>query len=116
MHTGILKSLVFTSTVAILAGCGSSTPPVPPTPPILPQLATLTTIGSTVDAANGDANPYGLAIAPVTAGLLTQGDLVLCNFNDGNGNGGAGTTIEDLKPVAGSKPVRIAQVCESRVP
>jgi hypothetical protein len=110
MHTGFLKGLAFTFAIAMLAGCSSSTPPtVAPTPAILPQLATLTTIGSTIDATNGDANPYGLAIAPITAGALTAGDLVICNFNDGKGNGGAGTTIEDLKPVAGSKPVRIAQ-------
>ena len=36
----------------------------------------ITTIGSTVDPTNGDQNPYGLAIAPVTMGLLTAGDLV----------------------------------------
>src|ERR1700733_10861087 len=42
----------------------------------------ITTIGSTVDPTNGDENPYGLAIAPVSAGLLTAGDLVICNFND----------------------------------
>ncbi len=42
----------------------------------------IATIGSTVDPTNGDENPYGLAIAPVSAGLLAAGDLVICNFND----------------------------------
>lgn len=112
--------------VSLLAGCSSmntaapSTPtsPTSPTTPAAPtsvisQLATFTTIGSTVDvgtgAGAGDTNPYGLAIAPLTVGTMTAGDLVVCNFNSAAGTSGAGTTIEDIKPVAGSKPVRIAQ-------
>src|SRR5580700_5609281 len=73
---------------------------------------TITTIGSTVDPINGDQNPYGLAIAPVTAGLLTAGDLVICNFNDSNDAGnvqGTGTTIEILHPTPGSVPTRMVQ-------
>lgn len=111
------------SLVAVLAGCSSSTTPTPtptpvPTPPPAPTaviagLATTATIGSTVDVGtglgSGDANPYGLAIAPITTGGVTAGDLIVCNYNDSKGNAGAGTTIEDLKPVAGSKPVRVAQ-------
>jgi len=80
---------------------------------MLGTLGTLTTIGSTVDAGTGagagDQNPYGLAIAPVTSGLETAGDLLVCNFNDVANTQGAGTTIEDLKPVAGSTPTRILQ-------
>jgi hypothetical protein len=68
------------------------------------------TVGSTVDPTNGDLNPYGLVIAPATAGLITKGDLVVCNFNDGPTNTqGNGTTIIGLHPAAGSKPYRIAQ-------
>jgi hypothetical protein len=68
------------------------------------------TVGSTVDPLNGDLNPYGLVIAPATAGLITKGDLVVCNFNDGPTNTqGNGTTIIGLHPAAGSKPYRIAQ-------
>ena len=67
-------------------------------------------VGSTVDPINGDLNPYGLVVAPATAGLITKGDLVVCNFNDGPTNTqGQGTTIIGLHPVAGSKPYRIAQ-------
>ncbi len=78
---------------------------------VLSQLQTSTTIGSTVDTANGDNNPYGLAIAPTTAGNVTAGDLLVCNFNSNSSTNavGQGTTIEDLSPMAGSKPKRIAQ-------
>jgi len=79
-------------------------------PSILSTLATMTTIGSTLDPIENGGNPYGLAIAPATAGLITQGDLVVCNFNDGATNTqGLGTTIIGLHPTAGSTPYRIAQ-------
>jgi hypothetical protein len=69
----------------------------------------IATIGSTVDPTNGDQNPYGLAIAPVSAGLLTAGDLVICNFNDSANVQGNGTTIEILHPTPGSHPTRMVQ-------
>jgi hypothetical protein len=70
---------------------------------------TITTIGSTVDPVNGDQNPYGLAIAPASAGLLSAGDLVICNFNDSANVQGNGTTIEILSPTPGSTPTRMVQ-------
>ncbi|MBV8194787.1 MAG: hypothetical protein JOY80_04590 [Candidatus Dormibacteraeota bacterium] len=81
-------------------------------PSILSQLASAapTTIGSTVDPIEKGGNPYGLAIAPVTAGLITAGDLLVCNFNDGATNSqGKGTTVVGLHPTAGAMPYRIAQ-------
>jgi hypothetical protein len=72
--------------------------------------STITTVGSTVDPIEHGGNPYGLAIAPVTAGLVTAGDLMACNFNDGATNTqGLGTTIVGLHPTAGATPYRIAQ-------
>lgn len=80
-------------------------------PSILSMLspATITTIGSTIDPIGKDNNPYGLAIAPVTAGLVTAGDLIACNFSDGAGTEGNGTTLIGLHPSPGSTPYRIAQ-------
>ena len=102
-----------------------------PTTPILNSLKTITTIGSTVDPINdpaidptgSGANPYGLAIAPISAGLITAGDLVVCNFNNGPNmldagsllpnTQGQGTTLVGLHPVAsantGGMPYHIAQ-------
>ncbi|HEX3369701.1 MAG TPA: hypothetical protein VHS56_09020 [Candidatus Cybelea sp.] len=68
------------------------------------------TIGSTVDAKNGDQAPRALSIAHGSPhGVLTKGQLVVCNFEDSSGNAGAGTTIEYLDPTAGAKPQRFAQ-------
>ena len=75
---------------------------------VLPAL-TIATIGSTIDPLNGDLNPYGLDIAKSTAGLLTAGDLVVCNFNDSKNDQGTGTTIVALHPHPGATPIRIAQ-------
>ena len=129
----LIPSLILTSAIAALIGCSSYMAPTitTPTPPAAPmsvisQLATMTTIGSTVDVGTGpgagDTNPYGLAIVPSTVVnttmitgtnvTLSPGDLVVCNFNNASGMAGAGTTIEDIKPVAGSKPVRIAQAAD----
>src|SRR5580698_950172 len=128
------KTIVVSSLAAALAACGGSSPmtsapaadggpsdtPSPeasmepvagdagPTTPVIGALA-ITTIGSTVDPINGDENPYGLAIAPVSAGLLTAGDLVICNFNDSANIQGNGTTIEILHPAPGSTPTRMVQ-------
>ena len=82
-------------------------------PSILSMLSPskITTIGSTVDPIEHGLNPYGLAIAPVTAGgLVTAGDLIVCNFNDGATNTqGNGTTVVGLHPTPGATPYRIAQ-------
>jgi hypothetical protein len=81
-------------------------------PSILSTLSTtgIVTIGSTLDPVEQGGNPYGLVIAPATAGLITKGDLIVCNFNDGATNTqGEGTTIVGLHPTAGATPYRIAQ-------
>jgi hypothetical protein len=76
---------------------------------VIGQLKHLVTIGSTIDPVNGDENPYGLAIAPVTSGNITAGDLITCNFNDAFNIQGLGTTIEILHPAPGSSPQRLIQ-------
>ncbi|HEY8026417.1 MAG TPA: hypothetical protein VIF60_17880, partial [Burkholderiaceae bacterium] len=79
-------------------------------PSILSSLSKIATIGSTLDPLENGGNPYGLAIAPVSSGSISAGDLVVCNFNDGATNTqGLGTTIVGLHPVAGAMPYRIAQ-------
>lgn len=82
-------------------------------PAILSQLKSIATIGSTIDpAASAGAqggNPYGLTIAPATAGLITAGDLIACNFNNAANTQGAGTTIVGLHARVGAMPYHVAQ-------
>jgi hypothetical protein len=103
------------------SGSGGSksqtTPALTVNPNILNSLtptAAIVTVGSTIDPLNGDQNPYGLTTAATTAGLITKGDLIVCNFNNGNSGPtpntqGLGTTIVGLHTTAGSTPYRIAQ-------
>jgi hypothetical protein len=61
------------------------------------SLRTSSSIGSTVPA-NGDVNPYGLAVVPTSVGSLRAGDFLVSNFNAKSNNQGTGTTIVQLTP------------------
>jgi hypothetical protein len=63
----------------------------------LASLKSVSTLGSTVPA-NGDVNPYGIALVPSTVGKLHAGSLLVSNFNDKANNQGTGTTIVELTP------------------
>jgi hypothetical protein len=52
---------------------------------------------STVPA-NGDQNPYAVVVAPVSAGKVQAGDVLIDNFNDRNNLQGLGTTIVIWRP------------------
>ena len=56
-----------------------------------------TTLTSTV-ADNGDLNPYAVIVAPVSAGKVAAGDVLVDNFNDVSNLQGTGTTIIDYSP------------------
>ena len=60
-------------------------------------LPTITTLASTVPA-NGDQNPYGVAVVPVTQGMLTAGNVLVSNFNNAANQQGTGTTIVQITP------------------
>jgi hypothetical protein len=58
---------------------------------------TVSTIASTVPA-NGDVNPYGVVRVTKTVGNLTEGDILVSNFNNSQNLQGTGTTIVDISP------------------
>ncbi len=101
---------------ALAAGCGygSSSSKGPTTSTVAgAELATFkapVSLGSTVDPVEHGGNPYGLTVATQTSGLITKGDFIVCNFNDGATNTqGLGTTIVGLHPALGAQPYHIAQ-------
>lgn len=63
----------------------------------LTPLHTVSTIASTVPA-NGDVNPYGIALVPATVGKLQRGNLLISNFNNKTSGQGTGTTIVQISP------------------
>ncbi len=58
-----------------------------------------------VVAPNGDNNPYGIAVVPLTMGNLAAGNLLVADFNDMAGTAGAGTTILQVDPATGQTSV-----------
>jgi hypothetical protein len=63
----------------------------------LSQLRSETQVASTVPA-NGDVNPYGVAIVQTSAGKLTAGDTLVSNFNSKSNVQGTGTTLVQVSP------------------
>src|SRR5215469_7000867 len=55
------------------------------------------TIGSTVPP-NGDVNPYGVAVVPMSTGDLVANDVLVSNFNNSKNLQGTGTTIVEVSP------------------
>ncbi len=86
----------------VLTACGSSSSEHlsaarRPVSPFLSQLHSFSQVASTVPA-NGDVNPYGLAVVPASAGRLVAGDTLVSNFNDKANVQGTGTTIVEVSP------------------
>jgi len=63
----------------------------------LNRFSTISTLASTVPA-NGDVNPYGLAVAPRSIGNLVRGNVLISNFNSSANQQGTGTTIVQISP------------------
>lgn len=63
----------------------------------LNSLSQVTALVSTVPS-NGDINPYGVAVAPVTTGALQQGNILVSNFNNSLNQQGTGSTIVQITP------------------
>jgi hypothetical protein len=92
----------------MLSGTGVAGAGVSPDTSLLKQLTKQDVIGSVVDPVNGAGNPYGLTVAPITSGLLTKGDLVVCNFNAKSGKQGTGRSIVAIHPAPGSSPTHVS--------
>jgi hypothetical protein len=125
MHHNVMVAAAFASLA--IGGCsgsqGSVSQSFPATAPqseapaqrglpdaggLLGQLRHQAVIGSTIDPIYGQLNPYGLDVAKTTSGLLSKGDLVVCNFNDNTNTQGTGYTIVALHPRPGAAPILVA--------
>jgi hypothetical protein len=60
---------------------------------------------ASVIAPDGDRDPFGIAIVPLTMGQLTAGNLLVAEFGDAHGTAGAGTTILQVNPATGKTSV-----------
>jgi hypothetical protein len=87
----IVTSMLFAAAPATGAADAAGMPGLLPT--IHRHLTRTTTVTD-----NGDLNPYAVVIAPVTAGKIRGGDVLVDNFNDSGNLQGTGTTIIDYDP------------------
>lgn len=69
--------------------------------PFLDRFDMVNQVASTVPA-NGDVNPYGVAVVRRSVGMLKKGDILVSNFNNDvnlpSGQQGTGTTIVQISP------------------
>jgi hypothetical protein len=89
MQSTMLLFLASASVWSIAADAANS--------PFLSTLHHLSTIASTVPA-NGDLNPYGVAVVPTTTGMLVANNILVSNFNNAFNLQGTGTTIVQVSP------------------
>ncbi len=81
--------------------------------PFINNFRTVSTGPSTVPA-NGDVNPYGVAVVQRSQGLLQKGDALVSNFNNSANQQGTGSTIVEVSP-AGSV-TQFAQINAASLP
>ena len=100
-HVQILTAMIALGLAAAACSSTSSSSATPTTPPqpaaFLGQVHGLSQVASTVPA-NGDVNPYGVAVIPASGGRLTAGDILVSNFNDKANVQGTGTTLVEVSP------------------
>jgi hypothetical protein len=90
---------IVTATAGLLAGTGlvAGAANAGGFPAFVGPLHHVTTLASTVPG-NGDVNPYGVAVIPRSTGHLSQGNVLVSNFNDKANVQGTGTTIVEVTP------------------
>jgi len=104
---------IVTATAGLLAGSGILAGAANAATTFIGPLNTTTTIASTVPA-NGDQNPYGVAVVPQSVGALHRGDVLVSNFNDQANVQGTGTTIVQVSP--GGTVSQFAGITDSACP
>ena len=98
-QNSVLRALLLSCTVPVLLAAAHA--------------GSIKVVASTVPA-NGDVNPYGLVVVPVTMGSLVQGNLLVSNFNDSANLQGTGTTIVQISP--NGKMSLFAQIDATNLP
>jgi hypothetical protein len=77
------------------------------------QFNTIDVISSTVPA-NGDINPYGMMVIPMSVGSLVAGNVLVSNFNNSDNLQGTGTTLVQVSP--GGSASLFAQIDPNNLP
>jgi hypothetical protein len=119
------SAAVFTTIAAtaagLLAGSGVLAASANASPNASPNASTTfigplrhTTVIASTTPANGDVNPYGVAVIPRSTGDLHRGDVLVSNFNNKANVQGTGTTIVQVSPRG--KATLFAQITDKACP
>jgi hypothetical protein len=98
---------------ALVATAGAASAAPAPGHTFIGALHSTAVVASTVPA-NGDVNPYGVAVVPRSTGELHSGDVLVSNFNNSANIQGTGTTIVQVSPAG--KATLFAQVTDGACP
>ena len=101
------------ATAASLVTAGAFATAANASPTFIGGLHHTKVIASTVPA-NGDVNPYGVAVVPRSTGRLHRGDVLVSNFNNKANVQGTGTTVVQVSPRG--KATLFAQVTDKACP
>jgi len=103
-HRGAAAALAGVAvSAAAIAGLSAAQAYAAPAPNPLGQVPGKTV--ASLIAPNGDRDPFGMAVVPLTSGDLTAGNLLVAEFSDKHGTAGAGTTILQVNPATGKTSV-----------
>jgi hypothetical protein len=91
---------IVTATAGLLAGSGILATSANAATSFIGGLTNTKVVASTVPA-NGDQNPYGVAVVPRSTGDLFAGNVLVSNFNNKANAQGTGTTIVEVTPSGG---------------
>jgi len=110
-----MKKIMARFIAVLLAGLTllMPTPAFAASSPFIDSLKMNTQIASTVPA-NGDINPYGVAVVQHSIGTLVKGDILVSNFNNSGNAQGTGTTIVEVTP--GGKVKLFATIIAADLP
>ena len=101
MHTlrrcAATTAAIVTATAGLVAASGILATSASASTTFIGNLNTVTPLASTIPA-NGDVNPYGVAVVPRGSGRLQAGNVLVSNFNDAANIQGTGTTIVQVTP------------------
>jgi hypothetical protein len=93
LTTAAAAAVAVAAGLAMMAPASASASPAP----FIGSFTHLKNIASTVPA-NGDVNPYGVAVVQHSQGMLQRGDVLVSNFNNFNNLQGTGSTIVEVSP------------------
>ena len=93
LTTAVTAAVAVGAGLAMMAPASASASP----PSFIGSFTHLKNIASTVPA-NGDVNPYGVAVVQRSQGMLQRGDVLVSNFNNFNNLQGTGSTIVEVSP------------------